>query len=327
MVRIEKQRIDSVLATKSTRTQFSRFGREGNFSLDLITDDQAFAQILEDVIAQYNFRHGAVSDAVPFVDDPPGENTNRTDAQRRATQPRCGVVCRLSNSGNQHRARRSRNRLSLHLYSFAVLCQAPAGQAFLLLLQKELAECGIGLLDLTPGAYHWKDAMANDHEETAKLIVYRSSAARSIERSRRTLINIAKKGSQRAGISPVTVKDRIRTIAASLKKIRPDDLASGTVSMIHARTETQIYRHDGLTISGSGASVMQKDALAKLVSFQDVRWWHARQGFLSAAMRQLERGEHVYTYASGGKLLRCCWLADNQPKVALPEVRQEFECP
>ncbi len=328
LVRIEKQHIDALLATKSNRTRFRRLAKEGDFRLDRITNTEGLSAILDDVVVQYNFRQGAINDSLPFVDDPLRRRFH-VALMRDAARLNGVMVLRVG-------SRIAAALIALVDRETAYLCilthspffaRHSPGRLLILLSQKELAECGIRLLDLTPGGHHWKDDLANGHEEVAKLILYRSSAARFVERGRRGLIDAAKRGLQRFGISPLAVKSGVKAVTGKLTKMRPRDILPGALQLIYSRRETQIYKHDGATMSSFESSAIQKDKLSDLLNFGATHWRESRQDFLSAALHRLEKGEHVYTYVRDGKLLGYAWLLENQTKVPLPDVGQEFVCP
>jgi hypothetical protein len=53
-------------------------------------------------------------------------------------------------------------------------------------------------------------------------------------------------------------------------------------------------------------------------------WWIAKNAFLSTARERLAGGEHVYTYATSGRLLHYAWLADRRDDMVVYEVDQTF---
>jgi len=53
-------------------------------------------------------------------------------------------------------------------------------------------------------------------------------------------------------------------------------------------------------------------------------WWIPKNTFLSTAYERLAAGDHVYTYATSGRLLHYAWLADWREDVFVREVEQTF---
>jgi len=72
---------------------------------------------------------------------------------------------------------------------------------------------------------------------------------------------------------------------------------------------------------------MNRDRLGDLVCFEPSQPWQDKQAFLAEALARLERGEHVYTYVDGGRLLHSGWLIDRQAKGFMTEVQQEYHYP
>ena len=321
--------VNAVLLKKTNKIHLSRLRREGNVCLQRIADAAAFSSVFDEIIVQYNFRQGAINNSIPFRDDPLRkqfhlalmETASRIDhvtvlkVGHRIAAAHIGVV----DNGTVY--------LGIFTHSPFVAKYSP-GKLFLLLLAKFLAGEGVGLFDLTPGGYHWKDGIANDHEEVGKLTIYRGRTVRGLQLMRRGLTNFAKTIASRVGVNPKVIKDELKELLPKLRRIRPQQIALRVIGAIYEHAELRIYRQSVKAAEALSTNrLMDKDNLSDLLNFEPLDRWQSKQSFLAGALYRLEKGEHVYTYAREGRLLHYGWLIENQQKAFLTKVQQEFVFP
>jgi hypothetical protein len=206
--------------------------------------------------------------------------------------------------------------------SFAVsLARHSPGIIHFLMLGKLLAEEGVEVFDLTPGADGYKEILATDHSVAYTLSV--GNKYHHISNSLQTaLSNTFKKTAAIAGIKPEVLKRSKRTFMLYRQKcmhvIRQGFLQTARYIFDKVNQGSKTSKCWAVQRDNSTAGVfrLQYDDLKELLDFDQREIKYSQQEFLADAMRRFEAGSHCYTWASDGLLLGCAWISNMQSAIA-----------
>jgi RimJ/RimL family protein N-acetyltransferase len=127
---------------------------------------------------------------------------------------------------------------------------------------------------------------------------------------------------------------KLRGWLARLRRLRPRSVWNAVLKNLPRRTEFRVYRMHLDRLAASPAAAMTDtgpppriDALDDLVHYSPVTSWQSRQGFLSAALQRIERGERVYSARANGVLLHCGWRVRKQSEAFFTEVGATYRYP
>jgi RimJ/RimL family protein N-acetyltransferase len=199
------------------------------------------------------------------------------------------------------------------------------GKIHLMLLGRQLMEEGINCLDLTPGEDAWKERFANAHNETAVLTFYGSTKAQTINLVKTQGKIWVRKGGEVFHLPP----ERIQQISKNLKRLRLRNALSNLSPWAWKMGEIRVYR---LSLEPAQdpprQTTFKRDHLEDLLLYDEAgRSGLSKQAFLADALERLERNEHVYSLASGGRLNYCSWLAEQASEIALSKAGLRYQIP
>lgn len=325
IMRIDEKELDATFRKKSNKSRFNRLKRLGELKFERITDSETFATVFDEIINFYDFRQGAVNNSFPFLHDRV-KKPFHLDLMKRNSDILHVTLTMLDNKPIAAHLGIV-GKIQVHL---AILTYSPfharhsPGKLHLMMLGKLFAHEGFKWLDLTPGGDHWKERFANYHDEVYELILHKSSGIRAMRAFHTQMIVLIKVIAKWFGVTP----DRARNFYKRLKRIHPSNVFSKLGRAVWDNIEFRIYRH---TIEPSQRTTfdgqMKKDYLPDLLKFEPTEPWQTKDGFMAEALRRLEQGEHVYTYASDERLLHYGWLIERQRETFFTEVQQRFEYP
>jgi Protein involved in cellulose biosynthesis (CelD) len=293
---IDDAHITNELRKKNRREKMNRMKRMGAVHFERITDFNAFAAIFDELALQSDFRKGAMYNKVAFKDDPFRKKFLLElfkQGHLHATVLKINDKIIASNvSMGDH------NRLHLQgINSFAAgYAKYSPGIIHFLLLGKMLAEEGIRVFDLTPGADAYKEILATDYAEAYTLRIGGNGFA-FLEKLESRLNQLGKKAAAAIGIE-----------RNALKRARQKLMHPASWFTISRKPRRQCWEFRKPFPETSLVSI-QKDDLYHLLSYEPRK---TLQPFLTDAMRRLEEGGHCYSWAEEGVLLACAWVAAQQ---------------
>jgi CelD/BcsL family acetyltransferase involved in cellulose biosynthesis len=314
--------LTSELRKKNRKEKINRLGRLGELTFERINDYEAFASIFDELALQSDFRKGAMYNKIAFKNDPLRKEFllalfEQNDIHATVLKVNDKIIS--SNVSLQ-----GPNQVHLQgINSFdAAYARHSPGIIHFLMLGKMLAEEGVKVFDLTPGADPYKDMLATQHTTAATLSIGNNFHGFA-GRLKYGIHNFLKNKAIRFGIKPQTLKKVQRDLTiykTKLQHLTPAGLTAMIgrfIEKLHRRSDVSncwIVQYPALPTSG--LLPIQKDSLHDLLEFDDHETWYSKQEFLSDAMRRLEIGEHGYSWVENGTLLGCAWLTNGKHATA-----------
>lgn len=304
------EEIERSLKRDTNRNRLRHLQKIGPLAFRRITDAAELEALLDTVIPWHDARHLAVHGVTPFADDPRNKPfllaTLRTGGLVHATAMTVGdqlVTLYLGLCRSKE----------VVLCSFAYnpwLAKYSPGKFHSYFLARMLMQEGYEQLDLTPGGDAYKERFANAWEEVHTLEVFpgllkrQAAAARvCLKESARTFLNMAH-------IAP----KRAMSFARKVQRLGPGAILwrlRNACEWIYSRVEFHVSVHDVPAAADQFLSNgFRRDCLDDLLAYRPHDGEPSRQGFMAAAFRRIEEGQHAYSYAEDGRLLELVWLME-----------------
>jgi CelD/BcsL family acetyltransferase involved in cellulose biosynthesis/RimJ/RimL family protein N-acetyltransferase len=324
LLTIDAVTLSEFFRKKNVRNYFNRLKALGEPRFERITDMEEFERLLPAIIAQCDFRQGAVNNSFPFKKDPLKKPFHialmRKPDLLHVTVLKIGDELVAANLNLQ-------DKKTVHT---GVLTHSPIyaryrpGTLHLLLLGMDLAKEGFSLLDLTPGGGDWKERFATEHDVVHQLTIYGSVKAVTAASLYRKLRKTVKQGLNIINVTP----NMLKATAHKLKRIKTRHLPVKVIGGIHDDAELRIYRYNANEVKDlPHPNLMEKNNLADLLVFEPTQIWQTCQDFLRYALNHLEEGHHIYTRTENGRLVHYGWLIAEQESAKFFEVDQQFRFP
>ena len=307
------EEIKASLAKGSNKSRLKRLEKIGRVEFKRVTDAAGLETVFDDIVHCYDARQASVHGAPPFRNDP----LKRAFHLAMMREPGLLHATVLTVGGRvaaAHLGACGEREVQLGLIAHNPLfAKHSPGKFLILFLSRMLMQEGYEQLDLTPGDDSYKGRFANARDEVHTLTVYPSVRRRAVAAVCRSADDAARRTLLRFGTTP----RQARVQAAELVRVRPTDVLRAAVRSARSWTgelrETRLYIHAGphLGTNAAGSAVpISRDSLEDLLAYEPVAGGPSRRAFLSAALARIEEGQHVYTYAEGGRLRHYGWLAE-----------------
>ncbi|WP_081169891.1 GNAT family N-acetyltransferase [Niastella populi] len=318
---INEEHFVTELKKKNRREKINRLKRLGDLEFERITDYNGFNTVFDELALQSDFRKGAMYNKLAFKNDPVRKNfllalfeQNLLHVTVLKTNDKI-IAANVSIGTNKQ----------LHLQGIncfaAALARHSPGIIHFLMLGKLLAEEGVEVFDLTPGADGYKEILATDHSVAYTLSI--GNKYHNISNRLQSVLNKSfKKAAILAGIKPDALKKAKRTYTFYKDKFI-HVTRQGVVQT--ARFIIEKFNRQGKTSKTwavqkesrvGGVFNLQYDDLKELLDFDTREIKYSRQEFLADAMRRFEEGAHCYTWTDNGLLLGCAWIANMRSAIS-----------
>ena len=325
LIRLDAGEVRSSFAKKSNKSRFNRLKKRGSLEFRRLTNPIQLEQVFSDFIACYDFRQEAVNNSAPFREDPLKRKFHSALFAAAAEETHITVtflndrpIAALWGMGNDK---------TLHLGMLAhtpLLAEHSPGKLHIMQVCNYLLGEGKEVLDLTSGGDPWKERFANDYDEVAEVMLYRSVAGLMRADLRDGLARLAKGCLSGVGVKPT----HVRACFAALRRARPASLVHRVRNWVGAYREFRVYRSD--RVLGDAFDFDARvacNSLADVVSFEPGESWQTRDAFLASALLRLEAGESIYTVTTDNRLASYGWMVRNQTTSHVTEVKQSMELP
>ncbi len=316
--------VKATFAKKSNKSRFNRLKKLGKLDFRRLTESTDLEVVFDDLIAFYDLRQGAVNHSSPFRQDP---QKRRFHSHLFATVPDEAYVTVTYLDERPIAAfwgavSGETVHLGMLVYS-PFLAEHSPGKLHIMQLSEHLLNGGKHVLDLTPGGDPWKERFANQHDEVAEAIVYRSEWARKLADTLDALLQWGKRGL--ALVEPLA---NVRSMLAMLRRARPSSVIRKISTLAHLDREFRVYRGDRTLAEGYARDARVRcNSISNLLSFEPGEPWQDRDTFLSNALARLERGEFAYSVCIDNHLAHCGWMVVNQTESYMTEVQQSMTFP
>lgn len=314
--------LTSELRKKNRKEKINRLSRLGELTFERINDYDVFAAIFDELALQSDFRKGAMYNKISFKNDPLKKEfllalfeTNNLHA----------TVLKINDkiiSANV--SMQSPNQVHLQgINSFdAAYARHSPGIIHFLMLGKMLADEGVKVFDLTPGADPYKDMLATEHTRATTLSIGNNFHGFA-GRLKYGIHHFLKNKALGFGIKAQTLKKVKRDLTnykTKLRNITPASFGAMSgrfIDKLKARSkDSKCWIVQYAALPTTGLMSIQQDNLQDLLEFDNHETWYSKQEFLSDAMRRLEIGEHGYSWVENGTLLGCAWLTTGKHATA-----------
>jgi CelD/BcsL family acetyltransferase involved in cellulose biosynthesis/RimJ/RimL family protein N-acetyltransferase len=312
-------------AKKSNKSRFNRLRRLGSLEFRRVTDPVELERVFDDVIAYYDFRHGAVHNTSPFRNDPRRRTFHLAMFASAAADVYVTVTYLNGTPIAAFWGAASGKMVHLGMVVHSpVLAEHSPGKLHIMQLNELLLRDGRDVLDLTPGDDAWKERFASAHDEVAEAMVFRARWARAAADVLQVLKALGKRCAALVGVTPANVRET----ASRLRRIHVASVLRNIGELICRRREFRVYRGDrALAETKPYDARIHCNSLSDLVAFEPGESWQTRKRFLSSALERLERGESVYTVKIDDRLAHSGWMAANQSEYFMTEVQQSLSLP
>jgi hypothetical protein len=300
----------------------------GTLSFERIRDYQKFVSVFDELALQSDFRKGAMYNKLAFKTDPFKKPFLLSLFQQSNLH---ATVLKLNDKIISANVSIGCGR-QLHLQGLnsfgAAYARYSPGIIHFLMLGKLLAEEGVDIFDLTPGADGYKDTLATDYT-VAHTLSIGNTCHRFTNHLQAGANRYFKKAANAIGVKRDTLKKGRRRL--TLYKVKFVNVARQGFTSLFAlffdilkkRGTTTTFLVVQKAVPVSGLLNIQKDSLNDLLDFdtQDLRY--TRQEFLADAMHRFEEGAYCYSWVEEGRLLGCAWITNGTPAMTESGNRDE----
>ena len=319
---VNSNRLTSELRKKNRKEKINRLSRQGELTFERINDYSLLASIFDELALQSDFRKGAMYNKIAFKTDPLRKEFLLSLFEQNAIH---ATVLKINDKIiASNVSMQSPNQVHLQgINSFdAAYARHSPGIIHFLMLGKMLAEEGVKVFDLTPGADPYKDMLATEHTKAATLSIGNSFHGFT-GRLKYGIRNYLKNKAIGFGIKPQTLKkvqQDLTNYKTKIRNITPAGLVAMStrfIEKLNRRSKVSkcwIVQYSALPTTG--LLPIRKDNIQDLLEFDNHETWFSKQEYLADAMRRLETGEHCYSWVENGKLLGCAWLTNGKHTTA-----------
>jgi hypothetical protein len=317
---INDAHLTNELRKKNRREKINRLKRLGELKFERIGDYAAFYSVFDELAIQSDFRKGAMYNKIAFKTDPLRKQFllklfELNNLHVTVLKLNDEIIASNVSIGGQRRI----HLQGLNSFAAAFARYSP-GIIHFLMLGKLLAEEGVEVFDLTPGADAYKDTLATDYTEAYTLSIGNNYHGFT-NRFTSALNRYFKKTAATAGVKQDTLrklKRKTDLYKVTLMNVARQGFTSICTFLFHrlkkrkkGATCWQVQKD--LTGPGSGLLHIQKDNCKDLLDFDQREIRYSQQEFLAGAMHRFEEGEHCYTWVEEGMLLGCVWVTNGKP--------------
>ncbi len=313
------ENLQKSLRKSSNKSRLNRLKRLGDVRFEQLHTAAELAAVLDEIIAYYDFRQGAVNDSTPFQNDPLKRQfylaLMRVQNLQHVTVLKVGDRVVSAHIGLIDR---QQCILGTPAHSPFHAIHSP-GKLQLLMLGVELAKQGLEVLDLTPGGDPYKERFATDHDEVYVLDIFLS---RQTWQKQAAAWKLRSKSILKGLI--VSTGIDLETIRASAAKLRRFNWRKNS-GQNRDQPAYRVYSYTGDRImTVDRAYLAKRDCLNDLLVFKPVDAGQTRQAFLSLCLKRLEAGEHVYTWTNQDGLVEYAWLIERLEKSVFGDLQQRY---
>ncbi len=226
--------LSSELRKKNRKEKINRLSRQGDLLFERIKDYGSFASIFDELALQSDFRKGAMYNKIAFKNDPLRKEFLLSLFEQNAIH---ATVLKINDKIiSSNVSVQSPNQVHLQgINSFdAAYAKHSPGIIHFLMLGKMLADEGVKVFDLTPGADPYKDMLATDHTKAITLSIGNNLHGFT-GRTQYNLRNFLKSKALGFGIKAQTLKKVQRDLSiykTKLRNITPSGLGAMSTRFI-----------------------------------------------------------------------------------------------
>lgn len=315
--------VNGLLKKKQFRENRNRLKRQGELRLEKITEADRFISVLDELALQYDFRQWATYNRYPFRSNPSKKafyirlfNQNLLNVTVLWLDDRiiASVVGSVGVNGWVHGA------------GFNTQCPryARLSPGFLnfIMYAEQLSEASFEFLDLSTGAFSYKDRLATSSDTVYRLVIYpgprNTFRKKAVFRMQRSLAE----GLDRMNVDARKVKDSLKknSLLAKEKLLLIKDhgvhmwMKNALLKMTNNKTHTYTIMENGAVTSEKNGFSLNINSTKDFMDFEPDGSLLTKWEFLYDCMKRMERGEVSFSWTSNGRLMACVWLANKSAK-------------
>lgn len=271
---------------------------------EAIPDTETFVSYLDEIGVLYDFRHGAMFNRTPFMNDPAYRKLLISLFEQKVvtvtvlrTDDR--ILASIATTVGRNKA---------HLG--AIICHSPVyadlspGIVQFLLTAQYFTGQGLEYFDLTPGGDKYKNRLATGFDVLDYIMIANNKRFFMWRNFR----NFAQESLKKMGIDPVSIKLYLHRKRYLIRE-------KGISRMWRNNSFRLAPVNTRLLYSATGPQALQSpepitvhvNALQDILKYQSKDGDRTRWEFMEAAMKRLENGYTAYTFATDKTLLCCVW--------------------
>jgi CelD/BcsL family acetyltransferase involved in cellulose biosynthesis len=311
--------IQDIFNSKHLRKRLNQLKKLGHVEFEHVTSQERFAEVLDILADQYDFRKAAKynwtefrSDSLKkqFLLDLFKEGILHVTLLTLNNEIIASITDTIGYNNWMHGTEIATHSCFHARYSPGIL-------NFQLLAQ-QLASKGYQVYDLTPGSDPYKARLSNAHDYVHGLYITDSIKANFRNKVVEPLRLMTRHCLKYSGMPPKQVKDKLRQLQYYLRTAKPSSLLP---RVLQDRLSSPLKAVQPCLVSISPIkttlySDIKRHSLSDLLDYNPRNSRLNKWDFLSDAMCRLEAGELPYTLSQNGSLLFCCWLSGHLPPAA-----------
>ncbi len=302
---------------RANKSKINRLKRKGELRIERIRDRGYAEELFEVIMAQYNFRHLALYNHIPFESDKNKRiwHLNQMDIMPENTHFTVlwhGDELLACNIGY---CTTDKVLLGFTSYDPSKGADSP-GSIFLIKLLEFIKEEGYNVLDLTPGGDSYKERFSNAHINLVKPTICFNKYYKIKDYTATSLLHYIKKYFKTKDI--MSMKDLIRkNISLLRKKVLEPKNTMYSYYVYRGETEEIGYNNNIF-------SILNDQQYTDLLLYQQSNDILSPKELTYSAIKKFERGDRLYTMTSDEKLIAFAWLAGSGKKHWRPSLKDKI---
>jgi len=311
--------IQSISNSKRFRKRLNQLRRLNKVEFEHVTSLSRYAEVLNTLADQFDFRKAAKYNWPVFRQDPIKKPFLLELFRERILHVTLltlngEIIASITDTIGYNKWVHG-TEMTTHSCLYAKY--SPGTLSFLLLGQ-QLAEKGYSVYDLTPGNDPYKEKLANAHDYVHEL--YISSSVKTYIRNKvvEPIRLMTRNSLEYSGLAPKQVKEKLVQLQYYIRSAKPASLLPKMLQSISAPIASAPILILVPPLKTTLYSSIKRYSLSDLLDYDPQSSSINKWDFLSGAMRRLEAGELPYTISKNGNLLYCCWLSQKLPPAVHP---------
>lgn len=304
-----KPTISNIINSKRLRKRINQIKKAGCFQFEHVTSFARFAQTLNILADQHDFRKAAKYNWLEFRVDPLKKKFLLELFDLGLLH-----VTLLTLNGNiiASIVDLIGNNKWIHGSEIATHCCSHAkyspGIVNFLLLGQHLLHKGYHVYDLTPGHDSYKRKLSNAHDFVHEIKIkgtFQTFLSCNIVLPIRA---ITRSALVKSNLSTKKLKDKAYLFSYQLKSVKPAPLITGVLASLIQDKKKSVTKVAVPAYQTHLPVEIKTNSLSDLLDYEPVKGEKHKWDFMADAMHRLEKEEIPFTISRNGRLLFCCWL-------------------
>jgi len=325
----KSDKLTSFQKSRSLKSKFNRYKKRGDYRIEVITNPDRTAEVLQRVRPQCDLRHEAINNSRPFEEDP------HKISFCSALQNHSGILHVIAMWLDDqllafHLGISDNKRVCLGLSSYdpSESKQSP-GTLLLIELAKILTGQGYEIFDLTPGKDMYKERFANQHQALSKPTIIFTARTMYVEKIKYRIKDTVGR------LLPL-IKTDIQTVLQQKKNLLEfleisklmgiGKLIRNFKEHLFSKKVIYIYYLDNLApdIKTPLDFKVLPQQYENLMMYKNQKSFGTRRRFLKEALEKFSNGEILFSATKNKELKWAGWLTNINKPLELREIAQSI---